>query len=118
VSKLKFFLAPVDAFVEPAVVVPNIGGNDNSHLWLTGRHNWRDLFVSWLHKPHQDLTKEDAPVEDDSDDCSEASADAKAEEEEHTAAISDDEDADEVDSDDEVEEQQVQNCMQFGFICT
>ena len=104
VSKLKFFLAPVDAFVEPAVVVPNIGGNNNSYLWLTGRHNWRDLFVSWLHKPHQDLTKEDAPLEDDSDDYSEASTDAEAEEEEHTAVISDDEDADEVDSDDEIEE--------------
>jgi len=39
VSKLKFFLAPVDAFVEPAVVVPNIGGNNNSYLWLTGHHN-------------------------------------------------------------------------------
>ena len=75
-SKLKFFLAPVDAFVEPAVVVPNFGGKNNSYLWLTGRHNWWDLFASWLHKPHQDLTEESGPSEDDSGNYSETRTDA------------------------------------------
>ena len=103
-SKFKFSLAPVDAFVEPAVVVPNIGGKNKSHLWLTGRHNWQDLFVSWLHKPHQDLTKESGPSEDESDNYSEASTDAEDKEEEHTAVVLEDEDADEVDSDEEIEE--------------
>ena len=117
VSKLKFYLAPVDAFVEPAAVVPNIGGKTNSYLWLTGRQNWRDLFVTWLHKPYQDLTKKDPsdePSGDDTglsesdegedDDISEASTDAEQEEEDQTALVSEDEEADEVESDDEVEE--------------
>jgi len=103
-SKLKFFLAPADLFVEPAVVVPNIGGNNYSYLWLTGRHNWRDLFVPCLHKPHQDLTKENQPLEDDSGNYSEVSTEAEDKEEEHTAVVLEDEEADEVDSDDEIEE--------------
>jgi hypothetical protein len=105
VSKLKFYLAPVEAFVEPAVVVPNIGGKNNSYLWLTGRHNWRNLFVAWLHKPYQDLTEESSEEESglsegESDEYSEA--DSEDEAKETAVAISDDES---VDSEDEIEEE-------------
>jgi hypothetical protein len=104
VSKLKFYLAPVDAFVEPAVVVPNIGGKNNSYLWLTGRRNWRDLFVTWLHKPHQDLTEDDTTEEEsglsegERDDYSDAGSDLEQEEREATMAteISDDESEEEI----------------------
>jgi len=34
VSKLKFHLAGVEAFEEPCVVVPNIGGANNRHFWV------------------------------------------------------------------------------------
>jgi len=95
VSKLKLYLAPVEAFVEPAVVVPNIGGENNSYLWLTGRQNWRDLFVTWLHKPYQDLTEvsseeESGLSEAEGDDYSEADSDDEAQEQ-AAVAVSDDE---------------------------
>jgi len=34
VSKLKFYLADVEAFMEPCVVVPNVGGANNSYFWV------------------------------------------------------------------------------------
>jgi len=32
ISKLMFYLAPVEAFVAPTVVVPTIGGKNNAHM--------------------------------------------------------------------------------------
>jgi hypothetical protein len=88
VSKASFFLAPVEAFVEPTVVVPNIGGKTNSYLWLKARHNWRDLFIKWLHEPYdmEDLSDSEAPTgesDDDEgeDDHSASSSDSEEEEE-------------------------------------
>jgi len=51
VSKLVFHLAPVEALVAPAIVVPNIGEKNNAYMWLKPRHTWRDVFVKWLHEP-------------------------------------------------------------------
>jgi len=44
VTQLKFYLAPADAFVEPAVVVPNIGGEKNSCLWINHPGDWSGQF--------------------------------------------------------------------------
>lgn len=52
VSQLQFCLAPVDAFVEPAIVVPNIGGNNNSYLWVQHPGDWSGMFVKWLKDMH------------------------------------------------------------------
>ena len=61
VTKLKFYLADVDSFMEPCVVVPNVGGPTNSYFWAEPRSRWSELFVKWLRAPHsydetEDLT--------------------------------------------------------------
>ena len=61
VTKLKFYLADVDAFKEPCVVVPNVGGANNSYFWVEPKARWSELFVQWLRAPHsydktEDLT--------------------------------------------------------------
>jgi len=52
VTQLKFYLAPVDAFVEPAIVVPNIGGKKNSYLWINHPGDWSGQFEKWLKDIH------------------------------------------------------------------
>ena len=88
VSKLVFYLASVEAFVEPTVVVPNIGGKNNTYMWLKPRHTWGDLFVKFLEERYDmdDLSDSEADlpqneVEDVEDDVSEASAEPEEEEE-------------------------------------
>jgi len=61
VTKLKFYLADVEAFMEPCVVVPNVGGANNSYFWVEPRARWSEMFVEWLRAPHtydkmEDLT--------------------------------------------------------------
>jgi hypothetical protein len=96
VSKVCFFLAPVEAFVEPTVVVPNIGGKTNWHLWLKARHNWRDLFIKWLHEPYDmgDLSDSEAPTgesdEDDGEDDHSVPSSESDEEEEGSDSEEDD----------------------------
>ena len=70
VTQLRFYLAEVEAFVGPAVVVPDIGGPKNSYFWVKSRHSWADLFESWLSQPIELLSREDYEdnsEEDDSD---------------------------------------------------
>lgn len=48
VDELKFYLADVEAIVDPAVVVPNIGGKNNGYLWVENRSLWAGHFERWL----------------------------------------------------------------------
>jgi hypothetical protein len=59
VTKLKFYLADVEAFKEPCVVVPNVGGPNNSYFWLEPKARWSKLFIQWLRAPHCDDKTED-----------------------------------------------------------
>ena len=99
VSQLVFYLAPVEAFVEPAVVVPNIGGKNNSYMWLKPRQTWGESFVKWLQEPYRldDLSDSEAASSTESevdevqnDDDSVANSDSEEEEE---ATDSEDENA-------------------------
>ena len=67
VAKIVFYLVPVEAFVAPATVVPDIGGRKNSYLWLKPRHSWRDMFRSWLHEAHsnRELSESEGPTDAD-----------------------------------------------------
>jgi len=53
VSKLMFYVVPVEAFVAPTVVVPTIGGKNNAYMWLKPWHTWHDMFVKWLNEPYR-----------------------------------------------------------------
>ena len=59
VSNLKFYLADVDTFEEPCVVVPNVGGPNNCYFWLEPKARWAELFVQWLRSPHNLDEQED-----------------------------------------------------------
>ena len=70
VTKLKFYLADVDTFKEPCVVVPNIGGPANSYFWPVTKARWAEIFVEWLRAPHrldeqEDLTAIDSLEEEE-----------------------------------------------------
>ena len=53
VHNLQFFLADVEAFVEPATVVPDIGGNKNRYLLVINQLHWKSKFERWLDDPHE-----------------------------------------------------------------
>ena len=53
VSELKFYLADVEAFVDPCVVIPNLGGETNSYFWVQNRSQWTESFAKWLRAPHE-----------------------------------------------------------------
>ena len=48
VQKLKFFLADVEAFLKPLVVIPDIGGDINAYFLVKDRETWRQDFISFL----------------------------------------------------------------------
>jgi hypothetical protein len=52
VTKLKYYLADVEAFVAPLVVVPDIGGAPNAYFLCKSRDMWRKDFEEWLDSPH------------------------------------------------------------------
>jgi len=99
VSRSVFHLAPVDAFVAPAVVVTSIGGENNAYMWLKPWHTWCDVFVNWLHPPCRwdDLSDSEADGTEDEvdgeDDCSVASEEAEEEEQDTDSEEEDDSEA-------------------------
>ena len=48
VTKLKFYLVEVEAFLGPVTVVPDIGGAPNTYLMVKNRAEWLDDFHDWL----------------------------------------------------------------------
>jgi hypothetical protein len=53
VSKQTFYLADVEAFLEPLVVIPDQGGEPTVYFMLKSRSEWRKLFSEWLEMPHK-----------------------------------------------------------------
>ena len=48
-----FYLADVEAFVEPCCVVPDLGGPGNRYFVLKPRNKWAKEFVRWIEDPHK-----------------------------------------------------------------
>jgi hypothetical protein len=59
VTKLQFYLADVEAFSEPVVVIPDIGGSANRYLQLKNRNTWREDFAAWLDMEHEPIPQFD-----------------------------------------------------------
>jgi hypothetical protein len=59
VTKLRFYLANVEAFSEPVVVIPDIGGAANRYLQLKSRETWREDFAAWLNVAHEEIPEFD-----------------------------------------------------------
>lgn len=62
--KRKFFLADVEAFQKPIVVVPNIGGKSRRDYFIVKqRGEWVEMFEDWLDDPPEnDVIGDDEPV--------------------------------------------------------
>jgi hypothetical protein len=82
VHDLQFFLADVEAFVEPAIVVPDIGGKPNSYLLVINKSHWRAKFEEWLDAPH-DLDEMDPIEAVNNDDDGNGNSDEEDENEEN-----------------------------------
>jgi len=64
VTRLKFYLADVEAFVEPLAVVPDIGGAPNAYFLCQSRVSWADDFISWLQGPYKERADSDCDSDD------------------------------------------------------
>ena len=73
VAKLKFYLADVEAFVEPVAVIPDIGGPPNRYFVVKSRACWEEDFEQWLEKDHEDYEE---IVDDASNDRCHSSTDS------------------------------------------
>jgi hypothetical protein len=47
---LKLYLADIQSFSEPVVVVHDVGGPTNRYLLLPNRSCWEEDFTAWLDK--------------------------------------------------------------------
>lgn len=65
VTKMKFYLADVEAFLEPACVIPNIGGPKNSYFHLKQRDLWPNDFVEWLEDDDVDYISDDEGADEE-----------------------------------------------------
>jgi hypothetical protein len=79
VLRRKFYLADVEAIVGPAVVIPDIGSEDDTFLQVSARSEWANCFAEWLKTTHA----EDAEEIKDTSDKEESSI---SEEDERTLA--------------------------------
>ena len=73
VTKLKFYLADVEAFEAPMVVVPDIGGKNNEYFVVKSREEWWEDFEAWLESSDDDSVhpSEDETTDEDYSDNSE-----------------------------------------------
>jgi hypothetical protein len=62
--KRKFYLADVEAFQKPIVVVPNIGGKSRRDYFVVKqRGEWVEMFKDWIDDPPaNDIIGDDEPV--------------------------------------------------------
>jgi hypothetical protein len=58
VSKLKFYLADVEAFHGLVVVVPDIDGDANRYLLVKNCRQWVEDFEKWLDRPYEHMPNE------------------------------------------------------------
>ena len=47
-----FYLADVEAIVDPCCCIPDIGGPKNRYFVVKPRNQWSDLFIKWIEDPH------------------------------------------------------------------
>jgi hypothetical protein len=53
VTKLRFYLAHVESFHQPLVVVPDIDGPANRYIVFKERSMWKDDFAKWLARDYE-----------------------------------------------------------------
>ncbi len=90
VTKLQFYLADVETFVEPLVVVPDIGGPPNAYFMCRSRAKWREDFISWLESPYEVFDNDDDSDDDEEQEPYQESEDDVTIDEEDEDSLSED----------------------------
>ena len=54
-----FYLADVEAFQAPCIVIPDIGGQPNAYFQVKNRGEWSQTFIQWLREPHAPMIQTD-----------------------------------------------------------
>ena len=88
IAKRQFYLADVEAFLDPVAVIPDIGhANKLRYLQVKPRTAWAEGFVQWLQEPHnldemegEYATTSEEEGDDDDDDDSDEKEDSEEEE--------------------------------------
>jgi len=61
-----FYLADVEAFVEPVVVVPDVGSVDSGRYFMvTPRQEWANIFAEWLKASHKKDKEDQEPWDEE-----------------------------------------------------
>ena len=71
IQRRRFYLADVEAFLQPITVIPDIG-NENKlrYLQVKARNEWAASFTKWLEDPHHlDAMDEEYESEDETDEA-------------------------------------------------
>jgi hypothetical protein len=108
VSKLKFYLADVEAIADAAVVAPDIGGKPNAYFWMRPPSEWPDMFEEWLEAPleNDDFVDEtDDPWNNNDESEDESDDDEEDEGGEENDQEEDEEEAEEEEEDSDDEEE-------------
>jgi len=53
--KQQFYLVDAEAFGEPMVVTPDVGGKRNAHFHMKSHQLWVEQFEQWVKGPHSEL---------------------------------------------------------------
>ena len=54
IADRQFYLADVEAIVDPLCVIPDVGSEDKCRYFVVAaRNKWSDMFVKWLEAPHK-----------------------------------------------------------------
>jgi hypothetical protein len=92
VALRKFYLVDVETFLQPIVVIPNIGAMPKcKYLLMTPKSEWAEKFVQWIDLPHELDEEQMAPTDDEDEEDG------------------DEEDEDEEDGDEDEEQEQEQD---------
>jgi len=83
-GKRNFFMADTDAIVDPACVIPDIGGPENRYFVVLPRNQWTKKFVEWVREEHRcdEMDNLDEDENESEEDEEESEEDVDEEEEE------------------------------------
>jgi hypothetical protein len=67
IGNRSFYLADTDAFLDPACVVPDLGGPINRYFVVKPRNQWAGEFVKWIQEDHSQDVMDDLEVHESDD---------------------------------------------------
>jgi len=87
VTGFHFYLADVEAFAGPAIVVPDIGGKKNACWHVSPVNDWAKFYEEWLEQDHEtfDISDDESEEEEEEEETSSEDSGASSADEASTA---------------------------------